>query len=130
MHTEAYKAQSVAIYASIHPPQTDDSALYPFQLETEPSNSLQIRISLDLLENPTELDPVYIAIELTSEQRLESAITTKLGDQDFFFRAHFLPNLYVENYTLYNFVFLDFVSHQERSRNQEESDGGKRKVEH
>lgn len=55
----------VSLYVANIPPQTDDFKTYPFQIaEIDDSCTIQIRISLALLGNPSELDPIYISMRL------------------------------------------------------------------
>merc|ERR1711862_367699 len=58
----------VFLYVGIDPPESDDPKQFPFQFsELDDSRNIQIRVSLELLEEPTEMDPIYISLRLEND---------------------------------------------------------------
>ena len=60
-----FRASQVHLYVSANPLISDDPETFPFQLDqiSDPT-AIQMRVSLEYLQYPTEMDPIYLALRL------------------------------------------------------------------
>merc|ERR1711974_23473 len=63
-----FAANKVYLFVGSDPLQSDDPKTFPFQFTTIEALTLQMRVSLDLLQQPTEMDPIYIALRLENDE--------------------------------------------------------------
>ena len=64
----AFRASRVFLFSSSDPLASDDPTTFPFQFQlSSDANSVQMRVSLDYLGNPTELDPIYLSLRMENE---------------------------------------------------------------
>lgn len=74
--TSDFLASTAFLYVARDPLENDDSTKFPFQIQDiEPTNLIQFRVSLQLLENPTEFDAIYIALRLENKAGADSWMT-------------------------------------------------------
>lgn len=57
----------VFLFAGSDPLQSDDPTTFPFQFSLEQPDLVQVKISLEYLHFPTELDPIYLSMVLKNE---------------------------------------------------------------
>lgn len=125
----------VYLYASgTDPPQSDDASTFPYQISVEAASLIQIRISLNSLNNPTELDPIYISMRLENDAGAGSWIQglftpmhhTNGGSFSYTTVCNCLGYSHVEkmidrNYEIYTVSDVDAIMPEEQAEIMEET---------
>ena len=66
--SSTFRVSRAYLFASVDPLASDDPETFPFQLnELADGTAIQMRVSLDYLHNPTEMDPVYLSLRFLLE---------------------------------------------------------------
>ena len=68
----SFLVSKIFLYVGVDPLKSDDPKTFPFQFTVEESEFVQMRVSLESLQNPTEMDPIYIALRIENEEGLGS----------------------------------------------------------